>query len=278
MLDIKFQIDKDSLARIVISTSRMPTEYADYLWDKYRSSYQQLQRDAFSNKIDNEILKELQSQAFFEKYYSEAKDNLKRVESAWKENKDKINKFLKDILRKEISLKMTAYICSPNMKMGKNIKNNCFVWGHMDGLDNENYDLVYMVHESLHSYFEWNNLTHAIIENITDVELAKYLNNSKSGYVYHDFTQDIHVRIYPFWNLYLNKPVEDIKEDMKITHIKYDVKKFERYRSALSTMNIDAFVEFLKNNVDNVKYDVMYKIKQKQVLILKFVSIFRIII
>ena len=81
MLDIKFQIDKDSLARIVISTSRMPTEYADYLWDKYRSSYQQLQRDAFSNKIDNEILKELQSQAFFEKYYSEAKDNLKRVES-----------------------------------------------------------------------------------------------------------------------------------------------------------------------------------------------------
>ena len=147
------------------------------------------------------------------------------------------------------------------MKMGKNIKNNCFIWGHMDGLDNENYDLVYMVHESLHSYFEWNNLTHAIIENITDVELAKYLNNSKSGYVYHDFTQDMHVRIYPFWNLYLNKPVEDIKEDMKITHIKYDVKKFERYRSALSTMNIDAFVEFLKNNVDNVKYDVMYKIK-----------------
>lgn len=261
MLDIKFKIDKDSLARIVIATSRMPTDYADYLWDKYRSSYQQLQRDAFSSKIDNEILKELQSKAFFENYYSEAKDNLKRVVSAWKENKGKINKFLKDILKMEINLKMTAYICSPNMKMGKNIKNNCFVWGHVDGLTDKNYDLVYLVHESLHSYFEWNNLTHAIIENITDVELAKYLNNSKNGYAYHDFTHDMHVRIYPFWNLYINKPVEDIKEDMKITNIKYDIKKFERYRTTLSKMNIDAFVEFLKNNVDNIKYDVMYKIK-----------------
>ena len=261
MLDIKFEIDKDNLARIIISTSRMSVMYANYLWDKYRSSYQQLQRDVLSNKIDENILKELQSQAFFKKYYSEAKDNLKRVEKNWKENKDKINKFLKDILRCETNLKMTAYICSPNMKIGKNIKNNCFVWGHVYGLTDANYDLVYLVHESLHSHFERDNLTHAVIENITDVELAKYLNNSKSGYAYHDFTQDIHVRIYPFWNLYLNRSIEESKEDIKITHIEYDVKKYENYRETLSKMNIDELVEFLRDNVDNVRYDTFYKIK-----------------
>ena len=261
MIDIKFEINKDILARIMVFKSRMPIDFADYLWKKYRASYQLLQKNMLANKIDENILKELQLQSFFEKSFEEAKSNLKRLEALWKENKDKINKYVKDILKKEIDLKTTAYICSPNMKIGANVNNNSFVWGHANGLNDVNYDLVYLVHEALHSYFENNILTHAIIENIADVELAKYLNNSKSGYAYHDFTQDMHVRIYPFWNLYLSKTIEEIKEDIKTTHIKYEPKKYERYKEKLAKMNIDELVEFLKNNINTVRYDTYYKIK-----------------
>lgn len=44
MLNIKFRIDPNLMARVIISTSKMPTELANYLWNKYRLSYQILQK------------------------------------------------------------------------------------------------------------------------------------------------------------------------------------------------------------------------------------------
>ena len=44
---------------------------------------------------------------------------------------------------------------------------------------------------------------------------------------------------------YLNKGKTEIERENKINNISYDIKDFEKYRTKISRMNIDEFVEFL---------------------------------
>lgn len=71
MLNIKFKIDKDIMAKLVISKNLMPIPFANYIYDKYKSSYLLLLRNSKSNKIDNNIILELQQQDFFKQYLNE---------------------------------------------------------------------------------------------------------------------------------------------------------------------------------------------------------------
>lgn len=73
-------------------------------------------------------------------------------------------------------------------------------------MQDKNYDLIYLVHESLHSYFKKTDLTHTVIENITDIELNKCLRNIE--YTFddcHEYIKMLHMKIQPFWNIYMNK-------------------------------------------------------------------------
>ena len=115
------------------------------------------------------------------------------------------------------------------MNCGINIGDNEFIWGHELGEKDLNYNLIYFVHESLHSYFKNNLLTHTIIEKITDIEIAKYLNNSKKGYRYHDFTRDYHIKIFPLWNLYIGKTPKEIEDEKILLSIDYDTTIFQKY-------------------------------------------------
>lgn len=166
MLNIKFQTDEDILARIMISKSEIPTSFANYLWDKYKSSYMLLQKDIKVHEIDNNIILELKQQNFFKTCFNEAKNNLKRIKKNWEKYKNKINLFLKGIFKKEFTLETTAIIVAPTLCCGINIGDNKFVWGHKNGLTDKNYDLVYLVHESLHSYFKNDDKTHNHRKNI----------------------------------------------------------------------------------------------------------------
>ena len=247
MLRIKFKNDADVLARVMISKSMMPKKFAHYLWDNCKLSYSLLLKDIKSNEIDNNIILELQQQDFFRNYYEKAKKNLERIQNNWEKNSDRINLFLNKIFKKEFTLDSTAIIVPPSLNTGTSIGNNQIVWGHVNGVNDENYDLVYLVHESLHSYFFKNDLTHTIIENIADIELAKYLNKT-GGYECHEDLKSMHIKILPFWNLYLNKGLEEIERENEINNISYDPKDFEKYRDKIRCMDIDEFVEFLLNS------------------------------
>lgn len=260
MLNIKFKIDKDMLSRIMISLNAMPTETANYLWLKYNSSYRLIQQSITSEDIDQNIIKELQQQSFFSETLLQAKENCKRVEKIWETKQLEINNYLKDIIRIDFSLNMTAYIVSPSMHVGVYLGNNCFAWGHSNGLKDNNYDLVYLVHESLHSFFESDNVSHAIIENISDIELSKILNNKKIGYKCHNFTKEEHIKIFPFWNLYLNKSKKEIKEEQDILNIQYDIESVEHYREKISKMNIKEFIEFVKSKIGSIKLNSFYQL------------------
>lgn len=261
MIDIKFKINEDIIAREMISKNKMPTSYANYLWDKYRNSYQKLQRNVISEDIDISIVDELKQQKFFMDIIKKSQSNCDRIENNWKESQKLINDWLNAILKTSVNLELVAYIVAPEICSGHNIGNNSFIYGHNNGIEDINYDLVYLVHESLHSYFDRDDLSHAIIENICDVELAKYLNKSSKYYPYHAFTQEKHVKIYPFWNLYLNKLREEIVSDQIITKIKYNIDDYEKYRVALFNMNINELIEFLKDKINSVSYEVVYEIK-----------------
>ncbi len=65
----------------------------------------------------------------------------------------------------------------------------------------------------------------------------------------------MHIKILPFWNLYLNKPDDLIKKENKQQNIIYDIDSFKCYENEIKEMNIDAFVQFLikfnlYNNLD----------------------------
>lgn len=252
MLNIRFQIDDNIMAKIMISKSMMPKKFAHYLWDNYKISYSLLIKDIKSNEINNNIILELQQQDFFKISYEKAKKNLERIQNNWEKNSDRINLFLNKIFKKEFTLDLTCIIVPPSLNTGTSIENNQIVWGHVNGVNDNNYDLVYLVHESLHSYFKKNDLTHTIIENIADIELAKFLNKTNS-YEGHPDLKPMHIKILPFWNLYLNKKQEDIVRENKINNIAYNLKDFVEYKTKIKNLNIDEFVEFLeKLNLDKL--------------------------
>lgn len=128
-----------------------------------------------------------------------------------------------------------------------NIGSNEFIWGHNKGLKNANYDLIYIVHESLHSYFKDNMITHAIIENIADIELSKFLKSTDIANDAHDYLKDTHIKVLPFWNIYLNKSKETIEKENEENNISYNFNEFKTYEKEISKMNIDDFVNFLES-------------------------------
>ena len=260
MLNLSFCTDDKIMARFMISTSRMPVKLANELWAKYKTDYQTLQRDIYS-PLDNEaIIFELMKSDLFKQLKNEAINNCIRIEKLWQSSSDKINHFLEKICKKQLTLLQSAIIVAPSLCTGRNIGDNKFLWGHNLGLSDSNYDLVYLVHEALHSYFPNGTLTHAIIENIADVELCKYLNSSPSHYPTHDYTNDYRVKIFPFWNLYLNQSESELLKRQKEEKIYYKVSDFEKYRDTLKELDIDKLVDFLKEHINEIDYETSYQI------------------
>ena len=261
MLNLEFKIDENIIARKIISRNHMPVELADYLWGKYNEDYKILQRDFLNSTINNSILKELKQHDCFKEEIEKAKQNLVRIKTNWEEKFAFINNYLKSMLRVDFDLNLTCYIVSPGLNSGINIGNNSFVWGHKKGIDDPNYDLVYLVHESLHSFFDKDNLNHTIIEKIADVELSKFLNKILSGYSTHKFTQEEHIKIFPFWNLYMRRTKKEIEKEQKVFNIKYNIDKFEVYREKLKNLNIFEFIDFLNVEKEKIQYSTQIKLE-----------------
>lgn len=209
---------------------------------------------------------ELQQQDFFKQYLNEANQNLERIEKNWEKNKDKINEYLSQIFKKDFTIDTTAIIVCPALNTGANLRNNTFAWGHQKGLDDAFYDLIYLVHESLHSYFKNGEITHVIIENIADIGLAKNLENKDVSFDdCHSYIKMLHIKILPFWNIYLEKKKADIEKTNAINNISYDQSAFDKFKSKIKNMDIDDFVTFLEeldlDELVNIKCSYSIKIK-----------------
>lgn len=79
VLNIDFQVNKDILLRRIVQKSKMPVNFANYLWEKFNDSYIKIKNSLLSKYIDLNILKEIEEQSFFDEILQQAKENCERI-------------------------------------------------------------------------------------------------------------------------------------------------------------------------------------------------------
>lgn len=262
MLKFKFVVDEDIIARYLINTStnrnNISVALANELWKRHTEEYRAIQKDPFA-KADN-LLAEIKSMPFFQDYVQTAKENKVRIENNFAKKQGEIEKVLYSLTKTDIDMpEQTVYVMPPRLCVGMNIGNNKILWGHRFGLQDENYDLVYLCHEGLHSVFDRDNMSHAIIEYLADIELARHFTGKP--YRCHDYTLADRITTFPYWNLYLNRSPLEIEKAKRDVKINYSPARYEKDRETFSKMNIFDFVYCMKQ-ANHVDYDTEYQIKE----------------
>lgn len=139
----------------------------------------------------------------------------------WQINKLLVNKHLEDILKISVPNKnFNVYLAANKIGGGKYLGNQNIYWGDLYGNDEKftNYNMIYLIHEALHSMFNYNNLEHAVIELISDNELNKRLNNetnSEYGTIGHANLLNIRMQLLDSWKDYLNDSESNIYDFIK---------------------------------------------------------------
>ncbi|MBD3366438.1 hypothetical protein GF360_03835 [candidate division WWE3 bacterium] len=204
------------------------------LWKDYKIAYEFfLYREVvlfFANDSALEQLRKVpnQTEALFDKVrkskeYEKLLEKTEKykawLEKEWEDKKDIVLKELEDILRVDLPVEtFKVAVLAPELGNGINIGDK-ILWGHTE--DWENYSLVYLVHEALHSLFGKSELEHALIELIADNELRIRLNG---GDVYHSVAGDleghaslleIKKELLDSWNVYLESQNQNIYEYLR---------------------------------------------------------------
>ena len=169
--------------------------------------------EVWTNFEESKIYKKIIKSEKFKKACEKRDEYFVSVQKNWNSYEEVISKFLKEDMRFDGSPeKLTVIItnhggfCLPEEEI--------IEWGHWRAEEDPAYDAVYLTHEYLH-YYEYSlsenlglktgNVTHAIIENITDVTLSKKLGGTPENYNCHKFTKVAHKLIDADFQKYLNK-------------------------------------------------------------------------
>ncbi len=143
------------------------------------------------------------------------------LENKWIEKKEQAIKHLEDILKIKLPDKTaTVFVVPPEIGGGMYLGDMKIFWGHSE--DWENYSLVYLAHEYLHSFLHGGKHEHAIIELATDNELRIRLNNggqyfTENGYpVGHERLRSLEEKLLPQWKNYLIDKNQTIYDFIKL--------------------------------------------------------------
>jgi len=230
----------------------------DELWFKFIDGYHTLlNMNSFNPNIFLEdkdviaIIDELKSTSIFKKIYKETELYFLNVKTCWEKHKLGINDFLKRILKIKFDIKPVVYITHPNAYKGYSFDNNKIVWGHYNGINDLNYNLVYLVHEWLHCLlpFEKNeseinaNIKHCVIELISDYELNSLLKGKSTLNEGHSYLDDYKKIVYPYWLKYIGLDENQINKRLEKDSVEF-CKFSEINLIELSNMNIYEFINF----------------------------------
>ena len=237
----------------------------DDLWDKYRNGYKRL---LSINSLmvpvflkDGDIIRMLKSfkdTDEFIRLYKETEKYYFYVKRCWEENKDKINKYLREVLKYNVDIKIKVYISHPNTCQGHSIDNNKIAWGHYKGIDDKNYNIVYLVHEGLHCLIPFTDeesdvdsyIKHSIIELISDYELYSLLSGVSTLNEGHPYLWEYKQRIYPYWLAFVGLSKGKIIDRMRRDSI--DNSNEDLVGIDFANMNIFGLIEFCKNEWNNI--------------------------
>lgn len=135
------------------------------------------------------------------------------LEREWNRKSTRVIRELSDIVRTELPVHpITVYVVEPTIRWGQYTRGHGIVWGHDEEWNN--YSMVYLSHEYLHSFLPKTNVAHAVIELATDNELRLRLNGN--GKYFDIDTRSrllgIEKELLSNWREYLRISSGDIKE------------------------------------------------------------------
>ena len=240
-MDFNFILDENYLSLFILNRE-MFNESEDIKLIKTslkdNIGYQKIINDSLFNPeyllLDNDVNKvinDFKNTNAFKKLYNETKEYCNTLKNYWNENKNNINNYLKNILKTNINIKPNVYISHPCANRGYSFSNNNVAWGHIKGVYDLNYNIVYLVHEGLHCLipFEQNdnkdmcNIKHSIIELIADYELNSKLKGKSTLDEGHPYLSEYKKVIYPYWLKYINLNNNQIDERLKLDNISDNV-------------------------------------------------------
>ncbi len=135
-------------------------------------------------------------------------DRLNFCQQQWLNNFEKTASIVGDITGLIFLKKLPVTVFHPAICAGANIGDH-ILWGGRE--DWPNYTTVYLWHETLHSYFPKNGLTHAIIQLIIDNELNFRLNGVQyPPFTGHSSLFEIMTRLLPDFREYLGESHRNI--------------------------------------------------------------------
>jgi len=199
--------------------------FQNFAWKTSQNSYNFLIGRITPNQLSDEnikkvvsdlpsFLKKLKNSSEFKKISQQTKNYLQLCKKQWHQNFSKTSKYISETTGLKLDKKFIIYITHPSLKNGNYIGDNQIAWGHSE--EWANYITVYLWHEVLHSYFDYSDIDHAIIELIADEELRCILNKDKyPPFVGHPHLEKTKKKILPKWKDYLNSKDRDIKKFTK---------------------------------------------------------------
>lgn len=247
-MKFNFIVDKANIAINIVELDIINKDFANYLYDKYREDYRRIKRHQFfyTEDLSNvEIIKEIMNYKNFNKIYIKCEENCKRIEQNLKEYQQEIESFLTGLCRTELpDLELTVSIVPWGGVSFR--QRNYILWGHKRGEKDKFYDLVYLYHEALHYVFTRDDISHCIIELLTDTKLAQHFHPElKDGYSKHDYINSLRVKLLPFFELYFGKSKKEIIERLKESGDIELLKSVKNTRKDLSKVNIFELERFL---------------------------------
>lgn len=249
------QVDDNELERI-----------KDNLWSKHMDAYRKLLNMNSYNPtiflLDKDVMNSinhLKNTSEFKKIYEETKTYMDNVKKYWNEYKDKINEFLNKIIKNNLDVSLNVYVSHPNCYEGYSFGENNVAWGHYKGIEDPNYNLVYLVHEGLHHLIPFENtdnelvcyIKHSIIELASDYELYSLLKEESTLDQGHPYLKEYKEIIYPYWLRYIGLNDYQIKK-----RLEKDLVSTDNYvqigDKKESNMDIYEFINFLITKWDDI--------------------------
>lgn len=242
-MTFEFIVDKKFILGGLLFNNKRNSPYIEIkntLWNKYKDAYDLINRgidyrnlfllntNEYFDSVSKHLLEMLEEGKDYpevQKLYLEAEEYKKWIIDAWDKSQAKIESELASILKinlpnTPLKVLLVPYIIGGGMYLG----NNTIFWGDLYGSGERfpNYNLIYLIHESLHSIFGRTNIEHSIIELIADNELRLRLNGEGEYFFYdgkaigHDYLLDTERKLFDDWKLYLKDQDMNIKEFTKI--------------------------------------------------------------
>lgn len=148
----------------------------DFLAGRYPAELIASQPGGLSNFLKKvpEFISKIETTPQFKKIRQQTEEYAKKCQESWEENYETSKQTLEDLSGLKLNKELEILVTHPNLKNGGYMGNNRIAWGHNE--DFPNYSTVYLWHEVLHSYFDASDVSHSVIQYLTDNELRVKLN------------------------------------------------------------------------------------------------------